>query len=262
MATGKGIERRGHVAGFKEEIDKAAQDDKDVFFSWFNTAKNVDEAFIRGQWDFIFHIAHPLSQYISHPENLTALEIGHGGGRILAAASKSFGNVIGVDIHGQNTVVSDELHQRGYGNFELRSGNGYSIPVLDSTVDVVYSFIVLQHIEKIEYFQKYVEEAFRVLLTGGIAVLYFGRYAKFSIGKESKTLFNLDKLLEEFVLRDGYREIPAAVNDINLLISLRYAKKIAIEAGFEVLGSLVSRRKVPDGSTLFGLQNGLVIRKQ
>ena len=72
----------------------------------------------------------------------------------------------------------------------------------------------------------------------------------------------LDRLLENFVLRDGYREIPAVVNDINLLVSMRYAKKVATRFGFEVLSCLVSRRKVPDGARTFGLQNGLVLRKQ
>lgn len=32
MAIGKEIEKRGHITGFKEEINKAARENKDTFF--------------------------------------------------------------------------------------------------------------------------------------------------------------------------------------------------------------------------------------
>ncbi len=261
MAIGNEIEKRGHIKGFKEEINKAARENKDTFFSWFNAAENVDEAFIRGQWDFLYHIAYPLTRCISYPEKLTALEIGHGGGRVLAAASKSFGRVIGVDIHEENDLVTEELTKRGYGNFALKTGNGCSLPVDDATVDVVYSFIVLQHIEKMAFFEEYVRESFRVLRPGGVAMLYFGRFAKFSGYRHSRILYLVDKLLEGLVFWQGYREIPAAVNDMNLLITLRHAKGVVQKAGFTVLGSYGSRRKIPDGTHIYGLQHGLLLKK-
>lgn len=102
MATGKEIERRGHVVGFREEISKSAASTDDEFFTWFDSAKDKDAAFVRGSWDFMAHIALPSSKFLSTPEEKVALEIGYGGGRILAAASRCFKSVIGVDIHENN----------------------------------------------------------------------------------------------------------------------------------------------------------------
>lgn len=44
-------------------------------------------------------------------------------------------------------------------------------------------------------------------------------------------------------------------------VSLGYAKKIAKMTGFNIVSRLVSRKLVPDGVTLYGGQNGLVLKK-
>ena len=261
MATGKEIEKRGHIVGFREEISKAAASSDDDFFVWFDTARDKDTAFVRGSWDFTIHIALPASPFLSKPEDKVALEIGHGGGRILAAASRHFKNVIGVDIHDHNQIVEDELRQRGIGNFRLIKTNGKEFPLEDSTVDFVYSFIVLQHIEKYDIFKKYLHETNRVLNTNGIAVLYFGRKYLLSANRSSRLLYWIDRFGERILLPGGFQELPARVNETNLIVSLSSAKSLARRIGLEVLSELVSHKKVPDGVNLFGGQNGLVLRK-
>jgi len=260
MTVGKN-EIKDHITGFKEEIQKVRKNSPKDFFGWFNTAKDKQEAFIRGSWDFAVHIALPISRHINSPENLTLLEIGHGGGRILAAASRFCKIAIGVDIHNENDFVMKHLNMAGIDNIELHKTNGKSIPLKKNSVDVVYSFIVLQHVEKIEIFKNYVNESYRVLKNGGVAVLYFGREYKYSINKSSLLLYHIDRLYENFTLRNGYREIPAKVNETNLKVSLSFAKKIVKQAGFSVLKTLVSRKKVPNGINLFGGQNGLILKK-
>ena len=262
MAMGNKVETRGHVTGFQEEIGKAAVAGKDSFFSWFNTAADADAAFVRGSWDFAFHIAGPLGPWIDKPENKTALEIGYGGGRILASACRSFKDAIGVDIHGQSRLVGDELKRRGVHNFKLIDSDGCSIPLESGFVDVAYSFIVLQHVEKIAVLERYFEEAHRVLKPGGVAMLYFGRRAVYSHCSGSWLCYALDRLLEAAVLRGGYLEMPAAVNDLNLLVSLSYAKRLSARIGFKVLGHVVSRKNVPDGVCLYGAQHGVMLRKE
>ena len=262
MATGKEIEKRGHIVGFREEILKAAASSDDDFFIWFDSARDKDATFIRGSWDFIIHIALPASQFLSKPEDKVALEIGHGGGRILAAASRHFKNVIGIDIHDHNQIVESELSQRGIGNFRLIKTDGKELPLEDSSVDFVYSFIVLQHIEKYDIFKKYLNETNRVLKTNGIAVLYFGRKYLLSANRSSRFLYWIDRFAERILLPKGFQELPARVNETNLIVSLSYAKSLARRTGFEVLSQLVSHKKVPDGINLFGGQNGLVLRKK
>jgi len=261
MAVGKEIETRGHVVGFRDEISKAAAASDDAFFTWFDGATDKDAAFVRGSWDFTVHVAQPASRYLSDPEGKTALEIGHGGGRILAAASRHFRGVVGVDVHNNNEKVADELRQRGISNFRLLESDGRSIPVEGDTIDLVYSFIVLQHVERIDVFNRYVHETHRVLKPGAVAVLYFGRRYAVSQGRASRTLYAVDRLAERVLVPRGFIELPARVNCTNLVVSLSYAKALARRCGFEVLSTLVSRKRVPNGTRLYGGQNGLVLRK-
>jgi len=189
------------------------------------------------------------------------MEVGHGGGRILAAAARHFKMAIGVDIHSRNEVVAAGLHARGISNFKLLTGDGATIPLEDNTVDVAYSFIVFQHLEKLEILLSYLHEIYRVLNTGGVAVLYFGRKRFVSYRRPSELLYRLDCLIERLYLRGGYREIPARVNSTNLVVSAALAKKSLRKAGFVVLKQMASRKNVPDGTHLYGGQHGFVARK-
>jgi SAM-dependent methyltransferase len=261
MAIGEKIETRGHIVGFREEINSAARRGRDAFFTWFDDATNADEVFIRGQWDFMVHIGLPLSSYISNPQDKVVLEIGHGGGRILLAACRSFKKVIGVDVHNNNELVEAELKSRGASNFQLLRADGCTIPVENSAVDIVYSFIVLQHVERIDVFQRYLEETSRVLKSRGLAVLYFGRKCFCSLNRKSSFRYLLDRVLERSLLTRGFQELPAKVNCKNLIVSLGYAEKLARKCGLITLKKCVSHKKVPDGISLYGGQHGLVLKK-
>ena len=259
----KNVDQRNtdHISGFKREVNKAKGTSKDAFFAWFDGAKDADAAFISGAWDFSHYFARPLSFHLKKPETKIAVEIGYGGGRVLAAASKYFKEVIGVDIHECSETVNAEFKKRGITNAKLYTGDGKSIPLNDASVDVVYSFIVLQHVEKIEIFRAYIKEAYRILKPGGIAVLYFGRYCRFSLNKESKVLYEIDNLLEKYKLHKGYKEIKAEVNCINLLVAKGYMKRLAKHMGFSIHEELVSRKGIPNSTKIYGLQNGLLMKK-
>jgi len=261
VATGKNIEQRSHITGFQEEIQSASVASHDKFMTWFDEARDADAAYIRGAWDFSYHMALPLNGLLKSPEDCTALEIGHGGGRILAAASRHFRAVIGVDIHERNDLVAAEHAARGITNSVLYRGTGSNLPVGDASVDVVYSFIVLQHVEKFAIFRDYVCEAARVIKPGGFAVLYFARWQWLSHLSRSYLLAAADRFLESLRLRDGYLEKPTVVNDINLIVSLGMAKTVVREAGFAIERSMISRRRVPDHGDRFGAQHGLVLRR-
>jgi ubiquinone/menaquinone biosynthesis C-methylase UbiE len=262
MGIGKELEKRGHIIGFNEEISKAKGNSADSFFTWFNDSDNAAQAFIKGAWDFSIHIAAPVSNWIDKASEKTVVDLGYGGGRMLAAASRHFRNAIGIDIHNEKNFVLQELKKRGIENVELYKTDGKSIPLEKESVDVVYSFIVLQHVEKIEIFEKYIEESYRVLKSDGLAVLYFGRESNYSLGKSSKLLCFLDRLYENYKLWNGYCEIKARVNEVNLKITLSYAKKIVSKRGFKILKSVVSYKRKLDGLNHYGGQHGLILRKQ
>lgn len=188
MATGKEIETRGHIVGFQEEISKVAGQGKEEFFTWFDSVSNTDMAFIRGNWDFLYHIALPIAQYIKNPEDKSVLDIGYGGGRMLTSACSFFKNGIGIDIHDQVELVTAEMKTRGVLNFSLMQTDGKNIPIQEKHIDLVYSFIVLMHVEKIEIFKSYFFETYRVLKPGGVAILYFARQYSLSNNKKSKLI--------------------------------------------------------------------------
>ncbi|MEX5215250.1 MAG: class I SAM-dependent methyltransferase [Nitrospiraceae bacterium] len=238
--------------GFREEISRAASASEDTFFGWFDNAQDKESSFVRGSWDFMLHIAQPIAPYLARPEDKAALEIGHGGGRMLAAASRCFNQVIGVDVHDHNEQVEAALKVRGANNVQLIRAEGAALPVESDHVDCVYSFIVLQHVEKYSIFERYFEESYRVLKPGGVAVLYFGRRYVWSFNRSSRLLYVLDRLTEAVLIGHGFEEVPAPVNSTNLRVSLAHAKGLAESIGFTILRTLVSRRKVPDGVSLYG----------
>jgi ubiquinone/menaquinone biosynthesis C-methylase UbiE len=249
-----------HIPGFQAEIAKAAKKDPATFFNWFNeSGGDVDATFLKGECEFSFYILMPLARELKDAKTKTALEIGYGGGRLVAAASKTFGKAIGVDIHTQSKLVEKELQKRGVANVTLLATEGKSIPLPDGSVDVVYSLIVLQHVEKIGIFKRYVAETHRTLKKGGFAVLFFGRPFHLSSGTRCRSLYALDRLLEGFLFR-GFIEKKVKVNCTNLEITLSYAKRLCEKEGFSILGQGVSR-KLPD-ATKYGGQHYLVLRKK
>jgi SAM-dependent methyltransferase len=261
MGTGQHIETRGHIVGFKEEIRRTADASAEAFLTWFDHATDVDETFVRGAWDFSVHVAQPLAPYLRTPERKSVLEIGHGVGRILASAARHFRSAVGIDVHERNDIVQGELARRSVGNVRLLQTDGKCIPLPDQSIDVAYSFIVFQHLEKIGIFDGYVAETQRILKPGGLALIYFGRWAHWSLGTRSGLRYAADRAAERVLLRRGFREMQAPVNHTNLLVSLGYASASARRAGFDILGRVVSHRQVPDGTTLYGGQHGLVLRR-
>lgn len=168
---------QSQVERYSEAISACKSDDE--FQAWFNKADNADHAKANGFWDFAIHIATPLvRQHLGSPHKKTALEIGCGGGRLLGAASYYFHHVVGLDIHASLDRVSDHLVGRGIRNFSLVRGDGEHIPLPDQSVDFVYSFIVLQHLQSGRAFSSYVMEAKRCLSPGGLAMIYYGKREK------------------------------------------------------------------------------------
>ena len=116
-----------------EQTNELAQ-----FLSWFNTARNPQESYMSGWWDFSFHILRPrLIDLVAEPYDKTVLEIGYGAGWLLVPACHYFRYCIGVDIHPFRDKVDALVRARGVTNFELYRTDGRTIPLDDRTVDVI-----------------------------------------------------------------------------------------------------------------------------
>lgn len=94
-----------------------------------------------------------------------AVEIGSGLGRNCKALAGRFDRVVGVDIAPEMVRRATELVPAA--TFELVDGASLA-PVAAGTADFVFSFTVFQHIPDVAVIERYIEEAGRVLRSGGV----------------------------------------------------------------------------------------------
>jgi SAM-dependent methyltransferase len=101
------------------------------------------------------------------PRSARALEIGCGVGRMTRWFAEYFGEVDGVDVSPEMARLARE-RLRGIGNARIHEGSGTDLSGFASeSFDLVFSYIVFQHIPSKAVIENYVREAARVLRPGG-----------------------------------------------------------------------------------------------
>lgn len=101
-----------------------------------------------------------------------ALDFGCGVGRLTRALAAHFERVIGIDVSPSMIATARELNA-DVAQVEFRENASPRIEnVADASVDLIFSLITLQHIPT-ALAAGYVEEFFRVLAPGGVAVFHF-----------------------------------------------------------------------------------------
>lgn len=99
----------------------------------------------------------------------TALDFGCGVGRLSRALSDHFEKVIGIDIS-RSMLEEAQVQNRDASNIEfLHNATGNLELIQSSTIDFVYSNIVLQHMPAGQQ-ALFIAEFCRVLRTGGVAI--------------------------------------------------------------------------------------------
>lgn len=252
-----------NIEDFSKEIKKAADKNDESFLVWFNNNENFQSMTVSGYKDFFCSIltnkAYDLTKTKSN--ELVALEIGCGGGRIMNAAAKYFKNVIGLDIHDNLGEADKFLKRMGNHNVETKKINNSTFPLEENSIDFIYSFIVFQHLMKIETFKSYLKEISRVLRNEGVAIIYFGRPRLLSRLPVKNCFLNkfftlFDKIFfEEIYLntfRKGFMEYPEAeTNYVNLVVSVKKAKEIFSRYGFRIIEKGISRKYNGYGSQYY-----------
>jgi ubiquinone/menaquinone biosynthesis C-methylase UbiE len=95
------------------------------------------------------------------------LDIGCGTGRMTEFMAKDFKQVIGVDISGE-MIKQGKERLKGINNIQLFETDGNTFPLLDNSIDIAFSYIVLQHIKTHEMVLNNFREVFRVLKQWGL----------------------------------------------------------------------------------------------
>ncbi len=100
---------------------------------------------------------------LMHNGGMIFLEIGCGIGRMTEFIDKEY-EVIGIDI-------SREMIKRArerLPNVFFRETDGETIPFLNDSIDIAFSYLVFQHFKERKMVEKNFEEVYRVLKPGGI----------------------------------------------------------------------------------------------
>tara|TARA_Y100000310_G_scaffold194767_1_gene194777 strand:- start:1696 stop:2445 length:750 start_codon:yes stop_codon:yes gene_type:complete len=142
------------------------------FLNWFNKTPSVEDTVQNGHSDWENRLANFLN--FKDINKNTCLEIGFGGGRLLAVASKHFDSVIGVDIHEAFDKTKDFLKSQNVSNYNLIHRNNIE-NIEDESVDFVYSFIVFQHFDSFEEIDFYLKQIKRILTPEGYAHIFWGK---------------------------------------------------------------------------------------
>lgn len=145
--------------------------------AWNEAARgNAADAVLTGAEEDFFEFAGRkdadlVGRYL--PEDAAALDIGCGIGRVERYLAPRVRELWAVDVSGEMIRRAGErlssfanVHLREVGNRE------YLAAFPDARFDLVFSFLVLQHLEKEDAFL-YMRDAFRVLCAGGIFVTQF-----------------------------------------------------------------------------------------
>lgn len=109
-----------------------------------------------------------LNRHLSPFNNKDVLEIGCGTGRITEFTAKNFHSISGVDIS-EEMINKGKERLKSSNNIFLKATDGMTIPFNDSSFDLVFSFIVFQHMPDKNTINKNIIEISRVLKHGGIA---------------------------------------------------------------------------------------------
>lgn len=131
-------------------------------FEW-----DMDAFFEQGKKELQDKLLHDFDLPGEQFSTMTALEVGCGIGRQTRAFATMFNQVIALDIS-KNMLSTAEQFLADFKNVSFVLGNGSNLDgIQDDSVDLVYSFVVFQHITDVSITRNYIKEAARVLRSGG-----------------------------------------------------------------------------------------------
>ena len=246
--------------GFEKEIKELlAKGDIDAFYHWFGGWGTKEASFEKGE-DIFDRIIFPLAEKLLPEGFNTALDLGYGVGTKIQPAFKHFSVVFGIDVHDEAKFVAENLSVPKGKKLRLIKANGTNIPINKEAVDFVYSWATICHVGTIDNLKKYLEEIYRVLKSGGVAVLFFTRLMRPKGPQTWKEVeVHMEKAREH---THGYSEGGplSTVNSVNFVISMWKMVMLAPDAGFTVEERTASWDDGPIRKVYHG-QYGIVLSK-
>lgn len=142
------------------------------FLNWFDSTTSVESTIAKAQSDWRERIT-AFAGYDSLAKG-RSLEIGFGGGRLVAQAAGDFAEAVGADIHAAFARTREFLASQNVANARLIQRD--ELPTLpDGACDFIYSFIVFQHFDTLDEVDYYLAHCARLLAPEGRCHIFFGR---------------------------------------------------------------------------------------
>lgn len=132
-----------------------------------------------------------LAPYIAEAKGKKVLDAGAGTGRITLRLHEAGAQVTALDISPEMLAL---LHQKNP-EIEVVEGDMENMPFEDGTFDMVFSSLAMVHLKKVD---KFLDECYRVVKDGGLAVLTNIHYRKPMTLKDNKGKYTIQ----------GYNHFP------------------------------------------------------
>jgi SAM-dependent methyltransferase len=155
---------------------------KDAFYYIASWRKDWDDSdfLASGEEDYQRLVAPAFGRFQFSPDGKTMLELGCGAGRMTRSFAGKFSSAIGFDVSSEMLARARALNQPAE-NIKWVQGNGTDLSnVPSSSIDFVFSYLVLQHLPAESLVHTYIREILRILEDGGICLFqYNGTTEKF-----------------------------------------------------------------------------------
>lgn len=164
-----------------------------AYQSWFESAPTLDKVVAQASLDFYHRLLTPdCYEQIGCPFELTSMEIGSGGGRLLANATTVFKHAFGCDIIYSQDAMRDcttaYIENLGINKDRFSLIDPQDIRDLpDKSINFFYSFIVFQHMNDVETVSNYINEIKRLSSSKNMSRIFCARseFPGYSIRKPS-----------------------------------------------------------------------------
>lgn len=150
-------------------------------YLWAESAESEESFRASGERDYKRFAGNFLSEREIDPTNMVALEIGCGAGRVSEFLARNFHGLVALDISKEMLKIARERVSADNVLWLNNDGTGLE-PIADNSVDFIFSLGVFQQIPDAATVAGYVEEAGRVLASGGWFVFQVMNQPHFSLG--------------------------------------------------------------------------------
>jgi len=147
--------------------NRRAQEDA-YYYVAFGRKNQPRDEFLSGGRDLASEIMLEFPKLPKPASTLRVLEIGCGPGRLMRQLAPEIGEIHGVDVSDEMIRLARE-HLADLPNAHVHVGDGTSLNMFgDSLFDLVYSYLVFQHIPDKNVVFNYLQETHRVLMPDGV----------------------------------------------------------------------------------------------